>query len=138
MSKSLFILLTISSYIINAYQLLARDDIHVEVHVVDGLPNNDIPIKFHCASKDDDLGWHYPKVGDDFYFHFLPSIFGNTLYFCHFWWGYKQAAFDVYTNSLGANCSNGYPINYCIWKFQEDGFYMGPQLDQLKKKHDWY
>ncbi|PHT82217.1 hypothetical protein T459_15232 [Capsicum annuum] len=84
MIRSFFILLISSFYIINAYQVLDYEDIHTEVHNVDALPNNNIPIKFHCASKDDELGWHRPKVGDDFHFSFNSSLFKHTLFFCHF------------------------------------------------------
>ncbi|OIT34962.1 hypothetical protein A4A49_56107, partial [Nicotiana attenuata] len=110
---------------------------HYEVHIIDALPNNNIPLWFHCASKDDDLGYHNPKVGDDFHFRFNMHLFKHTLFFCHFWWGKKQNAFDVFTQDLANNCSGDLPIYYCYWKVQEDGFYMGPQLSQLKKLHDW-
>ncbi|KAK6790178.1 hypothetical protein RDI58_013978 [Solanum bulbocastanum] len=140
MTKSFFILLIIFLYITNAYEgaLVGKQEAYIEVHVVDALPNNDIPLTFHCASKDDDLGYHHPKVGDDFHFHFYPKLFGHTLFFCHFWWGKKDAAFDVYTYELGINCSWGQSaIEYCYWKVQEDGFYMGPSLYEVKKMHDW-
>ncbi|KAK4353782.1 hypothetical protein RND71_025976 [Anisodus tanguticus] len=137
MIRSFFILFIIS-YVINAYQVIADDpDPHIELHILDALPNNDIPLKFHCASKDDDLGWHYPKVGDDFHFSFRPHLFKKTLFFCHFWWARNEAIFDVYNYDVAVNCSSDPPIFYCIWKVQEDGFYMGPQLNQLKKMHDW-
>uniref|UniRef100_A0A3Q7GPG1 S-protein homolog n=1 Tax=Solanum lycopersicum TaxID=4081 RepID=A0A3Q7GPG1_SOLLC len=133
MTKNFFILLIIFLYITNG-----KVDSRIEVHVVDALPNNDIPLSLHCASKDDDLGYHYPKVGDDFHFHFYPKLFGHTLFFCHFWWGKKDAAFDVYTYELSPNCSwDDRSISYCYWKVQEDGFYMGPSLNEVKKMHDW-
>ncbi|KAF3621051.1 putative DNA-directed RNA polymerases II and IV subunit 5A-like [Capsicum annuum] len=143
MIRSFFILLIISLYIVNVHQVLADDHIYTEVHIIDALPNNNISIKFHCASKDNDLGWHYPKVGDDFNFHFHPKDFWwiHTLFFCHFWWGKKEAVFDVYNRHLArSHCSaqrKGALITFCYWKVQEDGFYMGPSLDQLEKIHDW-
>ncbi|KAM3345045.1 hypothetical protein P3S68_024754 [Capsicum galapagoense] len=140
MIRSFFILLIISLYINNVHQVLAYDAIHTEVHIIDALPNNNIPITFHCASKDDELGYHHPKVGDDFHFHFNPSIFKHTLFFCHFWWGKNESAFDVYTEKIDDSCSDDYQttlIRYCYWKVQGDGFYFGPSLDQMNKMRDW-
>ena len=68
MANFFFILLIISSYIISTYKVLA--DQSVEVHIINGLPNNDKPAKIHCASAKDDLGERYPKVCGDFEFHF--------------------------------------------------------------------
>ncbi|KAK4717062.1 hypothetical protein R3W88_015400 [Solanum pinnatisectum] len=140
MTKSFFILLIIFLYITNAYQgdLAVMTEYYTEVHIVDALPNNDIPLTFHCASKDDDLGYHHPKVGDDFHFQFIPRIwFGHTLFFCHFWWGNKQANFDVYNHHLDVYCSWNVNTISCFWKVQGDGFYMGPSLYEVQKMHDW-
>lgn len=142
MTKILFILVIIFLHLTNAHQgdLAMKPEYYTEVHIVDALPNNDIPLTFHCASKDNDLGFHHPKVGDDFHFQFVPRSwpFARTLFFCHFWWGKKDAAFDVYTYELSPNCSwDDRSISYCYWKVQEDGFYMGPSLNEVKKMHDW-
>lgn len=137
MTKRFFVSLIISLFVTNAYQgVLAKPSI--EVHIVDYLPDNNVPLTFHCASKDDDLGYHHPKVGDDFHFHFLPRVIGHTLFFCHFWWGKKQASFDVYTSKLSYNCLwDETPVTLCYWKVQGNGFFLGPSLNEGKKMHDW-
>ncbi|KAG5607565.1 hypothetical protein H5410_029057 [Solanum commersonii] len=108
----------------------------VEVHIINGLPNNDKPAKIHCESAKDDLGYRYPKVGGDFEFHFHPNDEGRSLFFCRFWWGDKHATVDVYTKELSPHCSTG-DTNYCIWVFKEDGFYFGPSIREIKKMYDW-
>lgn len=134
MAKSFFILFIISSYIISTYQVVA--DQSVEVHIINGLPNNDKPAKIHCASAKDDLGERFPKVGGDFEFHFHPSDEGRSLFFCRFWWGDKRATIDVYTKELSPHCSEG-DTSFCIWVFKQDGFYFGPSIREIKKMYDW-
>ncbi|KAM3326975.1 hypothetical protein P3S67_002102 [Capsicum chacoense] len=115
----------------------------IEVHIHNNLPENSPQVEVHCASGDDDLGYHYPKVGTEFNWSFNMGIF--TLFFCHFWWNGKDKAFDVFNN-----------VNYCVddvfddvvpqgtydchWQVQDDGFYLG-YLDEgqlhLTKIHDW-
>ncbi|PHU05748.1 hypothetical protein BC332_26570 [Capsicum chinense] len=64
-----------------------------EVHVLNQLPENSPQLELHCASGDDDLGYNYPKVGSDFNWRF--DAWARTLFFCHFWWGDKDKAFDL-------------------------------------------
>ncbi|KAG9148501.1 hypothetical protein Leryth_023614 [Lithospermum erythrorhizon] len=52
-----------------------------KVHVINRLPPNSGTSRVHCASGDDELGYRYLKVNEDFNWSF-----GKTLFFCHFWW----------------------------------------------------
>ncbi|KAK4717064.1 hypothetical protein R3W88_015402 [Solanum pinnatisectum] len=134
-----FFILFITLYIFTICQAVVNDNgFQYEVHVIDALPNNNIPLKFHCFSGDDDLGFHYPKVGDDFHFKFRMNIVESTRFSCRFWWDNKEKAFDVFNRILIINhCSGDFPTRFCYWKVQNDGFYVGPQLDQMEKMYDW-
>lgn len=135
--KTFFILLIVL-YIINVRQIIADDNgLQYEFHIVDALPDNKIPLEFHCASKDDELGYHKPKVGDDFHWRFRINAIESTLFFCHFWWGKKQRAFEVFNRHLVKYCSGDFPTHFCYWKVQADGFYLGETLSQLQKWYDW-
>uniref|UniRef100_M1DEZ0 S-protein homolog n=2 Tax=Solanum TaxID=4107 RepID=M1DEZ0_SOLTU len=112
----------------------------IEVHIVDGIEKQTPPLKFHCASRDDDLGWHYPHLGSDFTFSFRPSVFSETVFFCHFFWGSKDSAFEVYRDS-GACGKEGIDTGTCYWLVKEDGFYFAnctsPSQDFLTRKSGW-
>ncbi|KAK4356914.1 hypothetical protein RND71_022524 [Anisodus tanguticus] len=111
------------------------------VHIIDALPNNDVPLSVHCESKDDDLGIKNLKVGDDFHFSFRGAVFGSTRFYCHFSWGSKTHFFDVFTTDMYKSraCGRISGNNYeCFWKVQEDGFYFGGHNSgPYSKKFDW-
>jgi len=107
-----------------------------ELHIINALPNNNIPLWFHCASGNKDFGYQILNAGDDFHFEFGMNALRSTLYFSHFWWGDKQNVFDIFNKHLADHCSDT-KTHYCYWKVQIDGFYMGPQLDQLSLMHSW-
>lgn len=111
-----------------------------EVHIINDLPNNDIPLWYHCASGDTDFGYHILKVGEDFHFEFRVNIpLMSTLYFCHFWWGINQNVFDVFNKNLMLHiCSNeGDKVHNCFWKVEKDGFFAGPGFYEVLYMHPW-
>lgn len=135
-----FCMLLTALYIVNICPAIATTidlSFQFQVNIINALPNNNIPLWFHCASKEDDYGYQILKVDKNFHFEFTMNFFQTTLYFCHFWWGKEQNMFDVFTKHLSSHCSNSHPTSYCYWKVKIDGFYMGPQLDKLQKMHDW-
>ncbi|KAG5607568.1 hypothetical protein H5410_029060 [Solanum commersonii] len=101
-----------------------------ELHIINALPNNDIPLWYHCASGDKDFGYHILKVGEDFNFEFSVNHLLSTLYFCHFWWGKNQNVFDVFNKNLFHICSSSPDkIHTCYWKVQKDGFLAASTVD---------
>ncbi|OIT27946.1 hypothetical protein A4A49_20453 [Nicotiana attenuata] len=102
--------------------------INREVHILNSLPGNTPQLEFHCASGDDELGYHYPAIGSDFNWQFCAT--SNTLFFCHFWWGDKDSSFDVFNRIESCVWWDGVdfvPVDAvkCLWKVQDDGFYLG-------------
>ncbi|WMV48174.1 hypothetical protein MTR67_041559 [Solanum verrucosum] len=95
-----------------------------EVHVINKLPANTAQLELHCASKNDDLGYHYPAINEDFNWEFCEFII--TLYFCHFWWGSKDKSFDVYDDPSYCvkNGKNPNLLKCCKWEVRDDGFYL--------------
>ncbi|CAI0471035.1 unnamed protein product [Linum tenue] len=66
------------------------------VTITNGLTDQ---LTVHCKSKDDGLGTKVLPNNASFSWHFTPSIFWNTLFFCSFDWegntgGLKR--FDIY------------------------------------------
>ncbi|KAK4356839.1 hypothetical protein RND71_022449 [Anisodus tanguticus] len=113
------------------------------VHILNNLPENSPQLQLHCASKDNDFGNAYPPLRTDYKWEFCGWY--RTLYFCHFWWGDKDTAFDVF-NEMNYCVHDGYSFipqgtKRCIWNVKADGIYMGYE-DQsgqtiYKKYRDW-
>ncbi|KAK4341614.1 hypothetical protein RND71_040115 [Anisodus tanguticus] len=114
----------------------------IHVHIVDGIEKNTPKSIFHCASRDDDLGWHYlPYKGSDFTFSFKPKAFVETVFFCHFWRGSKNVAFEVYRYNGACGEEGGYETGICYWLVKEDGFYFANQTNPSPpffiRKYGW-
>ncbi|KAM7461265.1 hypothetical protein LguiA_029386 [Lonicera macranthoides] len=82
---------------------------------------NDITVR--CQSKNDDLGFHTLHPGEEFDWSFRENFFATTLFFCHFWWGSKEASFTVFDQKLSVKCNN--PSHQCCWK--ADGLGVTPR-----------
>ncbi|KAK4402398.1 S-protein11 [Sesamum angolense] len=104
-----------------------------EVHVFNRLP--DPKLKLHCASKDDDLGYHEIVQNYDFNWKFCDSFTKRTLFFCHLWWLNKDAAFDVFKSKSSDDCDR----YLCLWEARSDGIYFssGSPPKLFRKKFAW-
>ncbi|XP_022875054.1 S-protein homolog 24-like [Olea europaea var. sylvestris] len=113
-----------------------------DVHVVNGIHLSPNPLRIHCASRDDDLGYHTLSENQDFHWHFYEDILLRTLFFCHFWCGKRQKAFVVFKDPTACHIGQGDDDhNQCYWLVKADGFYFAkknpPSPSDLKKKYDW-
>ncbi|GFP88800.1 hypothetical protein PHJA_001023700 [Phtheirospermum japonicum] len=72
-------------------------------------------MRVHCASGDDELGYHNLSVYQEFSWKFCNAP--TTLFFCHLWWGKKQRAFDVYTAKFR-------PYSDYYWIARSDAIYL--------------
>lgn len=96
----------------------------VEVHIVNGLPDNTNSLLFRCQSKDDDLGYKTLLVGGDYYWTFHVNYLVSTLFFCHFYWQNKDLSFDVFNAKHHfPDCHRADDVHLCYWLAKEDGFY---------------
>ncbi|KAI3470478.1 hypothetical protein Pfo_027141 [Paulownia fortunei] len=106
------------------------------IHVVNNLPPNIGPLLVHCASKNNDLGYHTLTSNQDFHFHFCSKPL-STLFFCHLWWGKKNKAFDVYNAKWKINiCKQNHQ---CYWAAKTDGIYFSDSYppQKLTKGYNW-
>lgn len=85
------------------------------VYVLNKLPSNSPLLRVHCASGDNDLGYHMLHRNDEFSWSFCDSL--STLFFCHLWWGSKNVAFVAYKFSFGAD----YDRVQTYWRTTEAG-----------------
>ncbi|KAL4643121.1 hypothetical protein ACB092_02G070900 [Castanea dentata] len=105
------------------------------VRIVNHLNNK--PLTYHCKSADDDLGLRTLLPNGEWEFSFdLVPIFKTTDFYCYFFNGKLQAAFDVYKEDTRFEDKCG--GNHCIWTAQDDGFFLfNKGSGQNVKLHDW-
>lgn len=108
------------------------------VHIVNGLPDNTHQFFFRCQSGDDDLGYHSLLVGEEYHWKFRINLFGDTLFFCHFYWQNKDKSFDVFNGNIYFPSCDAVKDGYhqCYWLAKDDGFYFCDYMADLKS-HDW-
>lgn len=132
------VILSVLVHTINSLPLTAA----YTVHILDMLPNRNDPLKFRCQSKDNDFGDKTLDVGGEFNFSFNWHAFGGTRFYCHYYWGSKQAIFDIVNSDVSNGCERDdiYKNHYqCYWMVQGDGFYFAGHnaAPAYVKKHDW-
>ncbi|GER27158.1 plant self-incompatibility protein S1 family [Striga asiatica] len=105
------------------------------ISIYDGILDKSDKISLHCASKDDDLGNHTLKGGFNYDWSFCDSYWKTTMFFCHFYWGHKERAFEVFNYNLGKHmCKSG----TCTWSVANDGFYLRDgRFGTPFKQYDW-
>ncbi|KAL8052048.1 hypothetical protein ABFX02_06G188000 [Erythranthe guttata] len=105
----------------------------IEIHVINRLPFPQL--RFHCASGDDDLGYHNVNPNYDFHWKFCTDFVPSTLFFCHLWWNNKDVSFDVFSTKTYYRCLEG----KCYWEARTDGIYFadGEDPTQFRKAYNW-
>ncbi|CAL1391430.1 unnamed protein product [Linum trigynum] len=69
---------------------------YTHVHVVKEFSGGRM-LTVHYKSKDDNMGTHWVGPKSEYEWRFRPSIFGNTLFWCHVWKGDdSQIVYDAY------------------------------------------
>ncbi|KAI3470483.1 hypothetical protein Pfo_027146 [Paulownia fortunei] len=134
MIKYLLSFLILSSNLLQTKALDKRQCFFIKkriVHVVNNLPSKSSPLLLHCASGDDDLGYHTLTTNQDFHFDFCvkPSA---TLFFCRLTWNQKTIRFDAF-NANWAYDRCGYGV--CYYAARSDGIYFSdiyPPRDPTK------
>ncbi|KAL8468727.1 hypothetical protein ACS0TY_031793 [Phlomoides rotata] len=91
------------------------------VHVINDLPSNS-KLRIHCASGDDDLGYHTLPVGYDYDWSFC-DIPWTTLFCCHLWWdsNSKERTFNAFNALIRANLC--FESRECFWSARDGGIY---------------
>lgn len=113
---SFFIHILIVSHLFQT--CFAKQHVAITDHIV---PGNGHPLVLHCQSKDDDLGYHNLSLNQSFSFGFHMNLWGTTLFFCHFFWGQKKAAFKVFDKNIYSQIAQG--MNTYSYEGREDGMY---------------
>ncbi|KAL9674261.1 hypothetical protein QQ045_030531 [Rhodiola kirilowii] len=100
--------------------------LHIEARVHVHITNNltvGSTMNVHCQSRDNDLGHHLLKLGEEISWSFSPNFWGSTLFWCEVEWegSSSRVHFDAYNqNRDGARCNKK-----CLWSVTEDGILLG-------------
>uniref|UniRef100_A0A0V0H514 S-protein homolog n=1 Tax=Solanum chacoense TaxID=4108 RepID=A0A0V0H514_SOLCH len=136
--KSPFLLLII--LFINILHLKSVNSFQVQV--VNNIDPTKFPfnsIKIHCASKDNDMGFHDLSPNNKFEWSFKEKYFANTMFFCHFWWGLKERAFEVFNVFQG--CIRDSPLSprtlLCKWTVTDKGFFLEDASGKKYNPYTW-
>ncbi|KAM3356819.1 hypothetical protein P3S68_023533 [Capsicum galapagoense] len=122
---NIFLLLLITSLDLSIAKCFFTTNI--EVHIINKLPPNLLPLQINCKSKDDDLGYQRLAVDGDYHWRFCENFSENTLFYCDFQWGIKYKVFDVFNNPTSCLKDKRLTRNflaYCKWEVRSDGFYL--------------
>ncbi|CAN1269893.1 S-protein homolog 1 [Linum perenne] len=76
----------------------------------------------HCKSKNDDMGTHWVPATSEYEWRFRPSVFGNTLFWCHVWKGEEQIVYDAYYDD--AKSYERKYMDHVRWVAKDDGIYL--------------
>ena len=104
------------------------------VYILNNLVSNSTSLNIHCASKDDDLGFHTISANQKYEWSFCKNFFSTTLFYCHLWWDSEDKAFDVFHEKFFA-----WSTHDSWWVAKNDGIYFSdyPQPFPLTKIYDW-
>ncbi|GFP95437.1 hypothetical protein PHJA_001688000 [Phtheirospermum japonicum] len=120
----------LSLYLVNsnhAFDLFKKN----RISIYNDLPRNSKPLYVRCQSGNDDLGMRTLYPGQGFDWSFRKNVFGETLFFCHFYWESKERVFDVFN----VNWEHVYRVyNYVV---KIDGFYQSTDKTKVRKIGIW-
>lgn len=105
----------------------------LHVDIFNRLPSNVPSLRLRCQSKDNDLGYHDLAVNQMYSFKFMMNFWGTTLFFCHFWWGGKQAVFNVFDFDIEGEVG---ALDSYVYEARPDGFYFW-RMDPFTDKFFW-
>ncbi|EPS72826.1 hypothetical protein M569_01934 [Genlisea aurea] len=103
----------------------------IDVFVKRNVSSNALPVRVHCFSGNDELGYHDLYKDEIFHWDFCLNFIPNTEFFCKVWWGAKVGAFTAYKQKAFLNKDT------TIWLVKDDGIYLGhsPRFDDAKKMY---
>lgn len=95
-------------------------------------------LNLHCKSSDDDLHLQILAPNRSWSFKFRPTIYGSTLFSCHFTWPGQSKRFNIYDDDRDG-VRKGIPCIYCFWDISKDGpCRFNERDDAFDICYDWY
>ncbi|KAK9755548.1 hypothetical protein RND81_01G033600 [Saponaria officinalis] len=109
------------------------------VHVINDIDDESKSLVIQCKSKDDDLGEHYLRKGEEFKWRFRLQIFWHTLFFCRVRWeNNKNRMFDSFKFTKEPKLCNYLDGGgEYFWKVKLDGIYFSCNGTDYHKRCEW-
>ncbi|CAF2078312.1 hypothetical protein Bca4012_090522 [Brassica carinata] len=101
------------------FSLTGFDNPRTTVVIINDLEGS-LPLRYHCKSKDDDLGDRTMAPRGSWFFEFKPSIFGNTKFYCSFSWENELHYLDIYKQDRDRLFAE-FGCRRCEWKIHKNG-----------------
>lgn len=102
------------------FSLTGFDNPRTTVVIINDLADPPLPLRYHCKSRDDDLGDRTMAPRGSWFFQFKPSVFGNTKFSCSFSWGNESHYFDIYKQNRDRLFAR-FGCRRCEWKIRKAG-----------------
>ena len=95
-------------------------------------------LNVHCKSKDDDLGEHVLRVGDNYNWSFKENFWITTLFWCRFSSKYGQVSGDVFWTAKWDWFNEQCAHHNCTWTCRDQGIYMYfESLKAFRLMYNW-
>lgn len=105
------------------------------VYIINGFENHSKSLLIHCRSKQDDLGKHELKHGQEYTWSFKVNIDGSTLFYCNIRQGKALKHFVAFSAVVeGSDCAD---TGKCYWLVTEAGFYFSSDNFTWWRKFGW-
>ncbi|XP_021740436.1 S-protein homolog 74-like [Chenopodium quinoa] len=120
MERFSWVMIMLAIVISNQYKVILGwpNSWYTHVTIKNDLPDN-LPLRYQCKSKDDDLGDSILQNKETFTWKFTPNIFESTLYWCNIWSRYGYVSSKVFSEKEQFY----HYCNYkdCTWSITDQG-----------------
>ncbi|KAI3872277.1 hypothetical protein MKX03_021399 [Papaver bracteatum] len=116
------------------------------VQVQNDIEGDQVLLKIHCKSLDDDLGEHALNFGNEWDWQFRVG-FGTTYFWCDYRWydnkdqRWYQGSHEVYKATLSGFKAKYYVFCHskCVWSARRDGLYLyrRDKRGMWEKRYTW-
>nr|GLL17486.1 uncharacterized protein LOC109172157 [Ipomoea trifida] len=138
-SHPIVLLLLLSLIITQSCWQVEGRGVETTVYIYNQLPQESDIFKLHCFSKDDDLGYHdVSRANSPFMWSFIENYWGTTMFACHFWWGSKDQAFEVYGGAIHPKMDptkwRKFHAGLYYYFVRSDGFYLSHEANPAQAR----
>ncbi|GMJ00819.1 hypothetical protein HRI_003751100 [Hibiscus trionum] len=110
--------------------------VRFKVHIINGMPDNAMPLEIVCHSIDDDLGHHTLWKDQEFKFEFIARFWRKTHFVCNFNWGPKSVK-DVTVFVTRVETKSCKESGNCFWKATPQGIYFSSDFQNWELRFGW-
>ncbi|KAL4273357.1 hypothetical protein GQ457_13G001470 [Hibiscus cannabinus] len=110
------------------------------IHIQNRMSRTNPQLVVHVKSKNNDLKEHTIGYDGEFQFHFRPSFWHKTHFYCVFQSGKKVKTLNIFKPGVYKNETEAcrrLKQRPLYWKVKDDGFYRSCDDKKFKKVYKW-